>query len=39
MAEPVYQRAMKSLWEGADSSVGYCGGEAGHVAEHRGAAE
>src|SRR5436309_15704615 len=36
MAEPVYQRAMKSPWEGADSSVGYCGGEAGHVAEHRG---
>ena len=36
MAEPVYQRAMKSLWEGADSSVGYCGGGAGHVAGHRG---
>ena len=36
MAETVYQRAMQCLWEGADSSAGYCGGEAGHVAGHRG---
>lgn len=36
MAETLYQRAIQGLWEGADSSAGYCGGGAGHVAGHRG---